>query len=71
MENQKRARGRPKSIFKESSAGTMQSLDRALQTLSMVAKLERCNLTELSRATSVPAPPPPIAFSRRSLIEDT
>lgn len=54
MENQKRARGRPKSLFKESSAGTMQSLDRALLTLSAVAKLERCTLSDLSRETGVP-----------------
>ena len=54
MENQKRARGRPKSQFKESSAGMLQSLDRALGTLSTVAKLEACTLSDLSRETGVP-----------------
>lgn len=54
MENHKRARGRPKSLFKESSAGTLQSLDRALGTLSAVAKFERCTLSDLSRETGVP-----------------
>ncbi len=54
MENQKRARGRPKSLFKESTAGTMQSLDRALGTLSVLAKFERSTLSDLSRETGVP-----------------
>lgn len=54
VENQKRARGRPKSLFKESTAGTMQSLDRALGTLSAVARFENCTLSDLSRETGVP-----------------
>lgn len=54
VKTQQRARGRPKSQFKESSAGTMQSLDRALGTLSAVAQLERCTLSDLSRETGVP-----------------
>lgn len=54
MDNPKRARGRPKSLFKESSAGTLQSLDRALETLCAVSKLERCTLSDLSRETGVP-----------------
>jgi len=54
LENQKRARGRPKSLFKESSAGTLQSLDRGLGTLSAVARLERCTLSDLSRETGIP-----------------
>ncbi len=54
LDTPKRPRGRPKSLFKESSAGTLQSLDRALGTLSAVARLERCTLTDLSRETGVP-----------------
>ncbi|WP_050604397.1 IclR family transcriptional regulator [Ruegeria sp. 6PALISEP08] len=54
MQNHKKPRGRPKSIFKESSAGTLQSLDRALETLTTVAALERCTLSDLSRETGVP-----------------
>ncbi|MEM9127588.1 MAG: IclR family transcriptional regulator [Pseudomonadota bacterium] len=55
MEVQKRARGRPKSRFNDSSPGTLQSLDRALLTLNAVAKLERCTLSDLSRETGLPA----------------
>ncbi|NOD34551.1 MULTISPECIES: IclR family transcriptional regulator [unclassified Ruegeria] len=54
MENHKKPRGRPKSLFKESSAGTLQSLDRALETLTTLATLERCTLSDLSRETGVP-----------------
>ncbi|MEX0329421.1 MAG: IclR family transcriptional regulator [Ruegeria sp.] len=54
METPKRPRGRPKSLFKESSAGTMQSLDRALGVLTAVGEVERAALSDLSRATGVP-----------------
>lgn len=54
MDNQKRPRGRPKSLFKESSAGTMQSLDRALGVLTTVARLERAALSDLAREIDVP-----------------
>ncbi|WP_281972691.1 IclR family transcriptional regulator [Ruegeria faecimaris] len=54
METQKRPRGRPKSLFKESSAGTMQSLDRALSVLTTVASLERAALSDLAREVDVP-----------------
>ncbi|NOD77797.1 MULTISPECIES: IclR family transcriptional regulator [unclassified Ruegeria] len=54
MQNHKKPRGRPKSIFKESSAGTVQSLDRALETLTTLAALERSTLSDLSRETGVP-----------------
>ncbi|UWR01988.1 IclR family transcriptional regulator [Ruegeria conchae] len=54
MESQKRPRGRPKSMFKESSAGTMQSLDRALGVLTTVAGLERVALSDLAREVDVP-----------------
>lgn len=53
-ETPKRPRGRPKSLFKESSAGTMQSLDRALGVLATVARLERAALSDLSRTADVP-----------------
>lgn len=54
MNNQKRPRGRPKSLFKESSAGTMQSLDRALGVLTSVARFERAALSDLAREIDVP-----------------
>ena len=54
METQKRPRGRPKSLFKESSAGTMQSLDRALGVLTSVARFERASLSDLAREIGVP-----------------
>ncbi|MCG7519338.1 IclR family transcriptional regulator [Ruegeria sp. Ofav3-42] len=54
MEAQKRPRGRPKSLFKESSAGTMQSLDRALGVLTTIARLERAALSDLAREIDVP-----------------
>ncbi len=54
MDIQKRPRGRPKSLFKESSAGTLQSLDRALEALSTLARLERSTLSDLSRETGIP-----------------
>ncbi|WP_299659359.1 IclR family transcriptional regulator [uncultured Ruegeria sp.] len=54
MDSQKRPRGRPKSAFKESSAGTMQSLDRALGVLTTVARLERVALSDLAREVDIP-----------------
>lgn len=54
IETPKRTRGRPKSKFKESSAGTLQSLDRALHILVGVAKEERATLTDLSLSLGVP-----------------
>ncbi|MBW4710075.1 IclR family transcriptional regulator [Roseobacter sp. YSTF-M11] len=54
MTPQKRQRGRPKSQFKESSAGTLQSLDRALGVLKSVARAERATLTDLSLSIGVP-----------------
>lgn len=54
MNVQKRARGRPKSQFKESSAGTMQSLDRALGVLKAVSRAGRVSLTDLSLSQGVP-----------------
>ena len=50
----KRGRGRPKSQFSESSAGTMQSLDRALSVLVAVAREDRATLTDLSLALGIP-----------------
>lgn len=54
MQQQKRQRGRPKSQFTESSAGTLQSLDRALGVLSAIARADRMTLTDLSLAVGVP-----------------
>ena len=54
MQNQRRPRGRPKSQFKESSAGTMQSLDRALGVLTAVAARDRSALTDLAAALDIP-----------------
>ena len=57
MTQTKRPRGRPKSQFSESSAGTMQSLDRALGVLTTVARQEGVNLTDLSLSLGIPRPP--------------
>jgi IclR family acetate operon transcriptional repressor len=54
MTPQKRPRGRPKSQFKESSAGTLQSLDRALSVLKSVSRSGRATLTDLSLSIGVP-----------------
>lgn len=54
MQHQKRPRGRPKSQFSESSAGTLQSLDRALGVLSAISRAGRLTLTDLSLAVGIP-----------------
>lgn len=54
MNVQKRPRGRPKSQFRESSAGTLQSLDRALGVLIAVSRADRATLTDLSLSMGVP-----------------
>ena len=54
MNVQKRPRGRPKSQFRESSAGTLQSLDRALGILAAVSRTGRATLTDLSMSLGVP-----------------
>ncbi|WP_227268595.1 IclR family transcriptional regulator [Roseobacter weihaiensis] len=54
MNTVKRQRGRPKSQFKESSAGTMQSLDRALGVLEGIARSGQATLTDLSLSLGVP-----------------
>lgn len=54
MNVQKRPRGRPKSQFRESSAGTLQSLDRALGILVAVSRAGRATLTDLSMSLGVP-----------------
>jgi IclR family acetate operon transcriptional repressor len=54
MTQTKRPRGRPKSQFTESSAGTLQSLDRALSVLTTVARQEGVNLTDLSLSLGIP-----------------
>ncbi len=55
MEKPKRQRGRPRSQFKESSAGTLQSLDRALAVLTSIARTERITLSDLAREIDIPA----------------
>ncbi|MBI1416420.1 MAG: helix-turn-helix domain-containing protein [Limimaricola sp.] len=52
----KKPRGRPRLTFSESSAGTMQALDRALIVLSALARAGHASLTDLSLAVGVPAP---------------
>ena len=54
MQAPKRQRGRPKSQFTESSAGTLQSLDRALSVLVALSRAGRLTLTDLSMAVGVP-----------------
>ncbi len=54
MQTQQRARGRPKSQFKESSAGTLKSLERALGLMTAIARMEHATLSELGRAVDLP-----------------
>ncbi len=54
MTQLRRPRGRPKSQFGESSAGTMQALDRALGVLTAVAREEGVNLSDLSLSLGIP-----------------
>lgn len=54
MTQQTRKRGRPKSAFSDSSAGTLQSLDRALGLLSALAAAERATLSDLARGLDMP-----------------
>lgn len=51
---QKRSRGRPKSDNAESSAGTVQALDRGLTLLKLLAKESRATLTDLSAKLGMP-----------------
>jgi len=55
MTQTKRSRGRPRSAFTDSSAGTLQALDRALGVLAEVARRDGASLTDLSRALDIPA----------------
>lgn len=54
MQTGKRQRGRPKSPFRDGSAPTLQSLDRALGLLTAVARLERATLSGLAREVDIP-----------------
>ena len=54
MTQPKRPRGRPRSAFTDSSAGTLQALDRALGVLREVAQRDGASLTDLSRALDIP-----------------
>lgn len=54
MASEKRPRGRPRSQFKESSAGTLQALDRALSVLVRVSQGDSPTLSDLSREMEVP-----------------
>lgn len=54
MTDAKRPRGRPRSAFKESSAGGLQSLDRALGLMSLIARTESATLSDLARDSGVP-----------------
>ena len=54
MKTTKRPRGRPRSQFTESTAGTLQSLDRALNVLTAIARSGRMSLTDLSLAVGIP-----------------
>lgn len=54
MTPEKRPRGRPKSQFKESSAGTLQALDRALTVLVRVSQGDSPTLSDLAREMEVP-----------------
>jgi len=50
----RRGRGRPRSTAESSSAGAVQSLDRALKLLKLVAAADGLSLTELSQRAGFP-----------------
>lgn len=50
----KRGRGRPRNAFSDRSAGTVQSLDRALTILRGLARQGRATLTDISLSIGVP-----------------
>ncbi|WP_299962545.1 IclR family transcriptional regulator [uncultured Roseobacter sp.] len=54
MTPKKRPRGRPKSVFRESSAGTLQSLDRALGVLTAVAEAGSLTLSDAAMILGIP-----------------
>jgi IclR family transcriptional regulator, acetate operon repressor len=51
----KRSRGRPRNDFANAEAGTVQSLDRAMQLLKIVADADGLSLTEIARIADLPA----------------
>jgi IclR family acetate operon transcriptional repressor len=52
---QKRPRGRPRSAFTDTSGNTVQALDRGLQVLGALARLEQATLSDLALAVGMPA----------------
>jgi IclR family acetate operon transcriptional repressor len=54
MSDAKRPRGRPKSSFRESPSGGVQSLERALDLLSLVAARHSATLSDLARDSGIP-----------------
>lgn len=53
---EKRQRGRPRAFNGPSEAGTVQSLDRALRILAIVAEGSGLSLSEVAEASGLPAP---------------
>lgn len=51
---ERKSRGRPKSPFTDTSAQTMQALDRALGVLGALARQDRASLTDLSLSLGIP-----------------
>lgn len=51
----KRARGRPRSAFTDTSAQTVQALDRGLSVLEALGRLESASLSDLALAVGMPA----------------
>ncbi len=51
----KRPRGRPRSAFTDTSGTTVQALDRGLQVLGTLARLEQATLSDLALAVGMPA----------------
>ncbi len=51
----KRARGRPRSAFTDTSAQTVQALDKGLNVLGTLARLEQATLSDLALAVGLPA----------------
>ena len=50
----KRARGRPRSAFTDTSTQTVQALDKGVNVLGTLARLEQATLSDLALAVGLP-----------------
>ncbi len=60
-QSEKRQRGRPRAFKPSPDAASVQSLDRALRILAIVAAGDGLSLTEIAEQCGLAPPRPPIA----------